>query len=138
MKRASAIQATLHLRLTNIKEHLSNRLSIINQMSAQPAALDVFSAISAPARRAILARLSAGEMPVQQLAESFSMTLPAVSQHLAVLREAGLVSVRKDGRQRIYQLNAKPLKDVATWVQEYEKFWTGKLAALGEHLKEKK
>jgi DNA-binding transcriptional ArsR family regulator len=105
-------------------------------MSAQASATDVFSAISAPARRAILARLAGGEMPVQQLAETFSMSLPGVSQHLAVLREAGLVSVRKDGRQRIYKLNAEPLKDVAIWVQEYEKFWTGKLAALGEYLKE--
>jgi DNA-binding transcriptional ArsR family regulator len=107
-------------------------------MPAQSAVSNVFSAISAPARRDILARLSGGEMPVQQLAESFAMTLPAVSQHLSVLREAGLVSVRKDGRQRIYKLNAEPLKDVAAWVQDYEKFWTGKLAALGEYLKEKK
>lgn len=66
------------------------------------------------------------------------MTLPGVSQHLAVLRDAGLVSVRKEGRQRIYKLNAEPLKDVAAWVQGYEKFWTGKLAALGDYLKEKR
>jgi DNA-binding transcriptional ArsR family regulator len=105
-------------------------------MSAQPAASDVFSAISAPARRAILAQLAGKEMPMQKLAESFEMTLPAVSQHLAVLRAAGLVSVRKDGRQRIYKLNPGPLRDVAEWVQEYEKFWTGKLAGLGEYLKE--
>jgi DNA-binding transcriptional ArsR family regulator len=107
-------------------------------MSAQPAASDVFSAISAPARRAILAHLAAGEMPVQQLAESFSMSLPGVSQHLAVLRSAGLVSVRREGKQRIYKLNAEPLRDVATWVQEYEKFWTGRLAALGGYLKEQR
>ena len=99
---------------------------------------DVFAAISAPARRAILARLANGELPVQQIADSFSMTLPGVSQHLAVLRRAGLVSVRKDGKRRMYRLNAQPLKDVATWVQEYEKFWTDKLATLGEYLKEKK
>lgn len=107
-------------------------------MSVQPAASDVFSAISAPARRAILAQLAAGEMPVQKLAESFSMSLPGVSQHLAVLRGAGLVSVRKEGKQRIYRLNAGPLKDVAEWVREYEKFWTDRMAALGEYLKEKK
>jgi len=69
---------------------------------------------------------------------SVPASLMAVSQHLAVLREAGLVSVRKEGRQMIYRLNARPLKDVAVWVQEYEKFWSGKLAALGEHLREKK
>jgi len=100
--------------------------------------MDVFTAISAPARRAILAQLASGEMPVQKLAESFDMSLPGVSQHLAVLRNAGLVNVRKEGKQRFYRLNAEPLKDVASWVQDYEKFWTGKLAALGEYLKEKK
>ena len=75
-------------------------------------------------------------MPVQVLAESFDMSLSAVSQHLAVLKGAGLVSMRKAGKQRIYKLNAEPLKGIADWVQEYEKFWTGKMAALGEYLKE--
>lgn len=97
---------------------------------------DVFSAISAPARRAILGRLAEREMPVQELADSFAISLPAVSQHLGVLREAGLVTVRKAGKQRIYKLNAEPLKGVAEWVESYEKFWTGKLAALGDYLKE--
>ena len=97
---------------------------------------DVFAAISAPPRREMLARLAMGEMAVQELAGAFPMTLPAVSQHLSVLREAGLVSVRKAGKQRIYSINAEPLKDVAAWVAEYEKFWTHKLAALGDYLKE--
>lgn len=105
-------------------------------MHAGAVQTDVFSAISAPARRAILSRLAEREMPVLELAESFQMSLPAVSQHLGVLRDAGLVSVRKAGRQRIYRLNAEPLKDVAEWVQSYEKFWTDKLAALGDFLKE--
>lgn len=97
---------------------------------------DVFSAVAAPARRAILGRLALREMPVLELAESFEMTLPAVSQHLAVLRDAGLVNVRKAGRQRIYQINAEPLRAIADWVQSYERFWTDKLAALGEFLEE--
>lgn len=97
---------------------------------------DVFSAISAPTRRAILSRLAQREMPMLELAESFDMTLSAVSQHLGVLRGAGLVSIRKAGKQRIYRLNAEPLKEVSAWVQTYEKFWTDKLAALGEYLKE--
>lgn len=97
---------------------------------------DVYSAISAPARREILGCLARKEMPVQELAESFAMTLPAVSQHLAVLRDAGLVDVRKAGRQRIYRLKPEPLKAVADWVQTYERFWNDKLAALGEYLEE--
>jgi len=97
---------------------------------------DVFSAVAAPARRAILSRLAEREMPVLELAESFEMTLPAVSQHLSVLRDAGLVDVRKAGRQRIYRINAEPLRAIADWVQSYERFWTDKLAALGEYLEE--
>ena len=97
---------------------------------------DVLSAISAPARRAILARLSEREMPVLELAETFEMTLSAVSQHLTVLRTAGLVTIRKQGRQRIYKLNPAPIKAVADWAQTYEQFWTGKLASLGEYLED--
>lgn len=94
----------------------------------------MFSAIAAPARRAMLARLAQREMPMGELAETFEMSLPAVSQHLAVLKDAGLVASRKDGRHRIYRLNPEPLKAVADWVQTYEVFWIGKLAALGEYL----
>jgi DNA-binding transcriptional ArsR family regulator len=101
----------------------------------QPQA-DVFSAISAPARREILGLLARQEMPVLELAESFQMSLPAVSQHLAVLKGAGLVNVRKAGRQRIYRLNPEPLKAVSDWVRTYETFWTERLAALGEYMKE--
>src|SRR5689334_18924879 len=95
---------------------------------------DVFSAIAAPARRAMLARLAQGEMAMGALAESFEMSLPAVSQHLGVLKGAGLVASRRAGRQRIYRLRPEPLKAIADWVQTYEVFWTGKLAALGEYL----
>jgi DNA-binding transcriptional ArsR family regulator len=96
--------------------------------------MDVFSAIAAGPRRAILARLAQREMPVLELAESFDMSLPAVSQHLAILRDSGLVSVRKSGRQRFYRIEAEPLKAVAEWIGTYEKFWNDKLAALGEYL----
>ncbi|HVT11608.1 MAG TPA: metalloregulator ArsR/SmtB family transcription factor [Fimbriimonadaceae bacterium] len=95
---------------------------------------DVFSAIAAPARRAMLARLAQREMPMGELAEAFEMSLPAVSQHLGVLKDAGLVASRKAGRHRIYRLNPEPLKAVSDWVNTYEAFWTGKMAALGEYL----
>lgn len=94
----------------------------------------MFSAIAAPARRAIIGRLAEKEMPVLELAETFDMTLSAVSQHLTVLREAGLVTIRKAGRQRIYRLSAEPLREVAEWAESYERFWTDKLGALREHL----
>jgi len=79
-------------------------------------------------------RLLEGELPVKQLAQTFQMTLPAVSQHLKVLREAGLVSERRLGRQRLYRLEATPLREVADWLTHYEKFWPARLKKLGEHL----
>jgi DNA-binding transcriptional ArsR family regulator len=97
---------------------------------------DVFAAISTPVRREILALLAASELPVTTLAESFDMTLSAVSQHLGVLRDAGLVNVRKDGKQRLYRLDPAPLRTVAEWVDQYGPMWTEKLTKLGEYLDE--
>ena len=77
-------------------------------------------------------------MPVLELSENFDMSLSAVSQHLGILRDAGLVTMRKAGLQRIYKLNAEPLRAVGSWVASYEKFWGEKLAALGEYLEESK
>jgi DNA-binding transcriptional ArsR family regulator len=95
---------------------------------------DVFQAIANPARRAILDRLRRGEQPVLALAEPFAMTLPAVSQQLRVLRRAGLVYERREGRQRYYQLNPEPLKEVRDWMRYYDKFWTRRLRNLGNYL----
>jgi DNA-binding transcriptional ArsR family regulator len=97
-------------------------------------AIDVFRAISNPTRRALLDRLSSREQTVQRLAASFQMTLPAVSQQLAVLRRAGLVTVRRAGRRRVYRLNAEPLRHIIAWLQSYERFWVARLQALGQDL----
>ena len=104
------------------------------RMTPLAAHSDVFQAIANPGRRAILDRLRGGEQPVLALAEPFDMTLPAVSQQLRVLRRAGLVRERRQGRQRFYRLNPEPLKDVRDWMRMYEKFWTRKLRSLGEYL----
>ena len=103
-------------------------------MSRHPATNDVFAAIADPTRRAILLRLGAGEQPVTALAEQFEVTLSAISQHIRVLREVGLVDVRKEGRERIYRLNAAPLQTVFAWVRFYEPFWNDRLNALGDYL----
>jgi DNA-binding transcriptional ArsR family regulator len=97
---------------------------------------DVFGAISAPPRRALLAMLAEREMGVTEIAGSFDMTMSAVSQHLAILRDAGLVRTRKEGRQRLYRLDPAPLRTVAEWVRVYEPFWTEKLADLGRYLED--
>ena len=97
---------------------------------------DVYHAIAAPTRRAILDELRQGECSVGELVERFDMTQPAISQHLKVLREAGLVTPRSVGRQRRYRLNAARLHEVYDWVGHYERFWRVKLDALGSYLEE--
>ncbi|MBD3884760.1 winged helix-turn-helix transcriptional regulator [Phormidium tenue FACHB-886] len=105
-------------------------------MSRPVASADVFQAIADPTRRAILDRLRAGEQPVKELAEPFEMSLPAISQHLQILCNAGLVSQQKSGRHRLYRLNPVPLQQVSEWVACYEPFWQQKLDALGAYLEE--
>ena len=103
-------------------------------MSKTTSSANVFTAIADPTRRAILDLLRQGEQPVKQIAKPFSMSLPAISQHLSVLCEAGLVTQRKEGRQRFYRLNPEPLKQVSDWVNHYEQFWQEKLDVLGNYL----
>lgn len=105
-------------------------------MSRPLATSDVFQAIADPTRRALLDALREGEKPVMELASRFAVTLSAISQHMRVLREAGLVAVRKSGRERYYELNAAPLQDVSEWVAQHESFWRKKLDALALHLDE--
>jgi DNA-binding transcriptional ArsR family regulator len=105
-------------------------------MSRAAASADIFQAIADPTRRAILDSLRSGEQPVKQLAEPFAMSLPAISQHLQVLCEVGLVEMRKAGRQRLYRLNPEPLKQVSDWINNYEQFWQEKLTILGNYLEE--
>jgi DNA-binding transcriptional ArsR family regulator len=105
-------------------------------MSRPAASADVFVVIADPTRRALLDLLRMGEQPVKQLAEPFAMSLPAISQHLQILCEAGLVQMRKAGRQRLYRLNPEPLKQISDWLADYEQFWQEKLDALGNYLEE--
>ncbi|MBI1822132.1 MAG: winged helix-turn-helix transcriptional regulator [Nitrospirae bacterium] len=98
---------------------------------------DVFHAISHPARRTILVLLKGGEKPASELVEPFGMSFAAISQHLKILKKAELVSEKRNGRQRIYRLHPKPLRNVSTWVDEFEAFWNSKLDALAEHLNRK-
>jgi DNA-binding transcriptional ArsR family regulator len=94
-----------------------------------------FSALADPTRRAILARLSAGEATVNELAEPFTMSLPAISRHLKVLEQAGLITRGRTRQWRPCRLEAKPLADVADWVATYRQFWDGGFDRLEEHLR---
>jgi DNA-binding transcriptional ArsR family regulator len=98
---------------------------------------DVFDAIAHPTRRAILVTLKDGERAASEIAAPFRMTFAAISQHLRILEDAELVSVRRDGRHRLYRLDPKPLQDVVAWADEFAKFFGRRLDALGEHLDRK-
>src|SRR2546421_3256777 len=93
-----------------------------------------FSALADPTRRAILARLAAGERSVTELAEPFAMSLPAVSKHLKVLERAGLIARSREAQWRPCRLNAGPLKDVAAWVTRYRRFWEASFDRLDHYL----
>ena len=99
-----------------------------------PPQLDVFQAIADPTRRRLLGLVAEGDRSVASLAAAFPMTRPAISQHLRVLRRAGLVTERKVGRERHYRLRAAPLREVSAWVGQYERFWRDRLDRLGDHL----
>jgi DNA-binding transcriptional ArsR family regulator len=93
-----------------------------------------FAALSDPTRRAILARLARGDASVTELAAPFAMSLPAISKHLRVLEQAGLVERTKDGRVHHLRLVAQPLHEAATWIAHYQQFWDQQLAALADSL----
>lgn len=93
------------------------------------------SALADPTRRAILARLALGEATVTQLAEPFTMSLPAVSKHLKVLERAGLISRGRSAQWRPCRLEAGPLKDVASWLDHYRRFWDESLDRLEDYLR---
>ena len=105
-------------------------------MHRAPAADDVFRAIADPTRRALLDALADGEQTAGKLGAPFEISQPGLSQHLRVLRDAGLVKERKEGRYRVYRLNPKPLRTVHRWVAFYERFWKRRLDALGKHLEQ--
>ncbi len=98
----------------------------------------VFHAVADPNRRRMLDLLAEGESPAQELAARFDISFAAVSQHLKVLHEAGLVSRRAAGRQRIYRLEADRLRIIEQWTARYQRFWRERLDRLGKYLDEQR
>jgi DNA-binding transcriptional ArsR family regulator len=95
-----------------------------------------FAALADPTRRAILARLSLGETSVTELAEPFDMSLPAVSKHLKVLENAGLITRGREAQFRPCKLDAQALRSVDEWLEDYRKFWEARFDRLDEYLRE--
>jgi DNA-binding transcriptional ArsR family regulator len=95
-----------------------------------------YAALAEPSRRRILDLLRGGERSVGELVGPLNLSQPGVSKHLRVLRQAGLVEVRPDGRQRWYRLRAQPLAEVDEWLEPYREHWSRRLDALERHLEE--
>jgi DNA-binding transcriptional ArsR family regulator len=108
---------------------------VINLVVNNSPRLDrVFSALSDPTRRSIVARLARGEASVTDLADPFDMSLPAVSKHLRVLENAGLIKRRVRGRVHHLRLLGAPLEDAARWIAHYRQFWDHQLDSLSAYL----
>jgi DNA-binding transcriptional ArsR family regulator len=98
--------------------------------------MTAYAALAEPHRRQILDLLRAGERSVNDLVARLALSQPGVSKHLRVLRDAGLVEVRADGRRRWYGLRPEPLAEVDEWLEPYRAYWAGRLDALERHLEE--
>ena len=106
-------------------------------MATLSATSDVFSALAEPNRRAILNLLAAGERAVNDLVALLGIAQPQVSKHLRILKEVGLVRVRKAGRRRVYELQAEELRNVHDWTKHFEQFWLHQLHELKAHAESK-
>jgi DNA-binding transcriptional ArsR family regulator len=106
-------------------------------MSRCVADATVFTAIADPTRRAILWSLRDGARSVSELMEPLDVGQSAFSQHLAVLRRAGLVTATREGRRQIYAVNPEPLYEVACWIRHFDRFWDDRLGRLGRYLDRK-
>jgi DNA-binding transcriptional ArsR family regulator len=96
---------------------------------------DTFAALADPTRRAIVQRLAAGELTVNEIAAPLHMTLPGVSKHLKVLEHAGLILRRREAQRRPCRLNPERIKEAAEWMEQYRRFWEQSLDRLEDYLK---
>ncbi|MGR6321272.1 metalloregulator ArsR/SmtB family transcription factor [Micromonospora soli] len=95
----------------------------------------IFAALADPTRRAILARLAEGDATVSELAEPFAISLPAISRHLKVLEQAGLITRSRSAQWRSSSLNPEPLREATAWMERYRQFWDANFDRLDAHLK---
>jgi DNA-binding transcriptional ArsR family regulator len=116
-------------------EHLLAHIYVKRYVDAVPAALDVLEVIAEPTRRRILDAVRVGERSVNELVAEVGMHQPGVSRHLKVLRDAGLVEVRRDAQRRLYRLRPEPLMELDAWLEPYRAEWAGRLDSLERHLR---
>jgi DNA-binding transcriptional ArsR family regulator len=107
---------------------LYSRLAILHGVAA------AFEVLAEPNRRRILDLLRVAERPVGDLVDELAVSQPAISKHLRILREAGLVEVRSDAQRRLYRVRAEPLRAVQEWLEPYRQLWESRLDELEQHL----
>ena len=95
---------------------------------------DVFQAIADPTRREIISVIAEQPLRLNDVAERFNVSRPAISKHIKILTECGLVTMRQKGRERYCEANLLPLQEASEWIKQYSRFWNDKLDALGEFL----
>ena len=96
--------------------------------------MNVYEALAEPHRRRIIELVGSGERTAGDIVDGLAISQPGASKHLRILREAGLVSVRKDAQRRVYRLEPEKLAELDAWLRPYRRFWSGKLDALVDHL----
>ncbi len=111
---------------------------MVQQLTSSEHLNATFAALADPTRRAILARLAAGETSVSELAEPFEMSMPAISKHLKVLQRAGLIERGREAQWRPCRLAPAPLKDASDWLDRYRRFWEEAFDRLEDYLRELK
>ena len=95
---------------------------------------DVFQAIADPTRREIINLIATQSLNLNAIADNFEISRPAISQHIKILTECGLIAIKKEGRERFCEVKFQKLQEVSKWVEQYRIFWTSKLDALENHL----
>jgi DNA-binding transcriptional ArsR family regulator len=105
-------------------------------MARTPTTFDPFNAVAEPKRRQVLEVLGTQELSVHEIVERLGWNQPMVSKHLGVLKQVGLVSARRAGRQRLYRVNAERLKPIYDWVAPFERYWSESYERLDEVLQE--
>jgi DNA-binding transcriptional ArsR family regulator len=125
-----------HLSLHSYKQSLIYKESTCGCIILNTQKSDAYVAIADPTRRKILTLLAARETSVNDLVHSFDISQPAISQHLKILRSAGIVDVRKDGRRRLYRVDFHRLKAVHDWISQFESYWNEKLDSLETYLQQ--
>lgn len=118
----------------NLRNRMVTRIFVTTWLLIMETRRDVFQAIADPTRRAILGLLALQSLTLNSLADNFDVSRPAISRHVKILNECGLVEIKQDGRERYCEAKLDKLEEVQEWIEQYKQFWESKLDALESYL----